>query len=113
MNLSQKKRMTAAAGSGPSKGVPACMPCKDYLWRKEVLVVELCNERHLERWGIGRDEFLEYANRWSTGDVEGGNHIPKFVLKHPGDSPDIVVEFNGKNCMIPIGHGLIVRILLY
>lgn len=101
MGFSPKKRTAPAAGSGPSKGVPACMPGSiDYLRKKEVLVVELRNEYYLEKWEITRDEFLRCANRWSTGYVEGGNHIPKFVLKRPSDSsisPDIVVEFNGKN----------------
>ena len=74
------------------------MPSIDYLWRKDVLVVEVCNESYLEQWGtIGLVEFMECANEWSTGAVEGGNHIPKFVLKRPSDSPDIIVEFNSKN----------------
>ena len=88
---------TLEYGSRPSEGgAPACRPPNVNLWGKKRLVVKLCNEKYLKKWKITPEMFLECANRWSTGDVDGGNYIPKFEFKVDKSPPDIIVELNGK-----------------
>ena len=97
MSLCPKTTLVSGDGSVASGGAaPGCMPYKGHLWRKDKLLVELHNMQYLTEWGLKPETFLEYANRWSTGSVEGGNNIPKFEFV-VNSSPDIIVEFNSKN----------------
>lgn len=99
MSFSPKITPDSVSGSGPSEGAaPACMPYKGHLWTKDKLVVELWNMKFLTEWGFTPETFLECANRWSAGYIEGGvcNYIPKFELKDGSMSPDIIVELNSE-----------------
>ena len=90
-------KVALVSGDGSSEGTArACMPYKGHLWRKDKLVVELCSVNYLTEWGLTPETFLECANRWSTGYVEGGNNIPKFEFD-VNSPPDIIVKFNSKN----------------
>ena len=97
MNFSPK--ITPMSESGPSntEAAPACMPYKGHLWRTDKpLVVKVHNAKYLKQWKLTPEKFRECADRWSTGDVEGGNFIPKFEFNDSLD-PDIIVELNGEN----------------
>ena len=94
--MSFSPKIASISAPGPSEGAaPARRPYKGHLWRKEKLVVELRNGKYLLEWGFTPETFLECANRWSTGVVEGGNFIPSFEFK-ASSSPDIIIELNGE-----------------
>ena len=91
--MSFSPNMTYVSGSEPSEGAaPGVLPYKGRLWRKDKLVVKLCNAEYLTEWRLTPQTFLMCANRWSTG---ANNCIPKFEFKDNSD-PDIIVELNSK-----------------
>ena len=62
--MSFSPKMTFVSGSGPSEGAaPGVLPYKGRLWRKDKLVVELCNGEYLREWGLTPEIFIKCANR--------------------------------------------------